>query len=127
DASDASDASDAGEPAATVPAPGRAGLPLAKEMDRQLHQERIVRGTRRRRLHPMRWPTLPAASFVALDGQPCLVLADTVRPWTPHGYLDPLPRPLTGTAEVITPPSTVAALRGGYRAQVDPAALTASG
>jgi hypothetical protein len=103
----------------------RAAMPLAKEMDRQLHQERIVRGTHRRRLHLMRWPELPEASFAAVDGRACLVLADSLRPWSPQGYLDPLPRPRAGTAEVITPPSTVAALRGGYRPQVDPAALAA--
>jgi hypothetical protein len=109
-----------------TPGTGQAAtVPLAKEMDRQLHQERIVRGTHRRRLHPMRWPALPEASFVAVDGRPCLVLADRLHPWSPQGYLDPLPRPRTGTAEVITPPSTVAALRGGYRPQVDPAALAA--
>jgi hypothetical protein len=106
---------------------GGAGLPLAKELDRQLHQERIVRGTHRRRLHPMRWPDLPEASFVALDGQPCLVLADSLHPWSPQGYLDPLPRPRTGTAEVLTPPSSVGALRGGFRPQVDAAALVAAG
>jgi hypothetical protein len=105
----------------------RAAVPLAKELDRQLHQERIVRGTHRRRVHPMRWPTLPEASFVAVDGTPCLVLADRLHPWSPQGYLDPLPRPRTGTAEVITPPSTVAALRAGYRPQVAPVAVAAGG
>ncbi len=112
----------AGEPAAAGAA-GAPRLPLAKELDRQLHQERIVRGSHRRRLHPMRWPTLPPGSFVALDGQPNLVLADSVRPWSPQGYGDRLPRPRTGTAEVTTPPSTVAALRGGYRPQIDASAL----
>ncbi|MDQ1740763.1 MAG: hypothetical protein QOE53_2415, partial [Pseudonocardiales bacterium] len=115
----------AGAAGRKAPVAGRATLPLAKELDRQLHQERIVRGTHRRRLHPMRWPELPEASFVAVDGRACLVLADSLRPWSPHGYLDPLRRPRTGAAEVITPPSTVAALRGGYRPQVDPAALAA--
>lgn len=110
-----------GEPVAA----GQPRLPLAKEMDRQLHQERIVRGSHRRRLHPMPWPTLPPGSFVALDGQPNLVLADSLRPWSPQGYLDPLPRPRTGTAEVITPPSTVAALHGGFRPQIDASALAA--
>jgi hypothetical protein len=98
---------------------GLAGLPAAKELDRQLHQERIVRGSHRRRLHPMGWSTVPAASFVALDGQPYLVLADSLARWTPQGYRDQRSRPRTGTAEVITPPSTVAALRGGYRPQLD--------
>lgn len=96
-----------------------AGLPSAKELDRRLHQERIVRGSHRRRLHPMRWPAVPAASFVALDGEPYLVLADSIARWSPQGYRDRRPRPVTGTTEVITPPSTVAALRGGYRPQVD--------
>ena len=115
------------QPATAAPAAGQGGLPLARELDRQLHAERIVRGTHRRRLHPMRWSALPEASFVALDGQPCLVLADSLRPWSAQGYLDPLPRPRSGTAEVITPPSTVAALRAGYRPQVDPGALAPSG
>ncbi len=103
--------------------PGDGSLPLARELDRQLHQERVVRGSHRRRLHPMSWPTLPAATFVAADGLPCLVRAASLHPWTPAGYLPPLPRPRTGTAEVITPPSTVAALRGGYRPQLDPGVL----
>lgn len=102
------------------------GLPLAKQMDRQLHHERIVRGTHRRRVHPASWPTLPPASFVAVDGQPHLVLDDSIRAWTPQGYLDPRPRPRTGVAELITPPSSVAALRGGFRPQVDPSALVQS-
>ena len=115
------------EPATAERPAGQAGLPLAKEMDRQLHAERIVRGTHRRRVHPMRWTALPEASFVAVDGRPCLVLADSLRPWSEQGYLDPLPRPRTGTADVITPPSTVAALRAGYRPQVDSSAGAQSG
>ncbi len=98
-------------------------LPLAKELDRQLHAERIVRGTHRRRLHAMSWQALPQGTFVAFDGRPGMVLADSVHPWTPEGYLQPLPRPGSGTVEVITPPSTVAALRGGYRPQLDAGAL----
>lgn len=116
----------AAEPAAGRSAAAQPRPPLAKEMDRQLHQERIVRGSHRRRSHSMSWPTLPQGSFVALDGRPNLVLADSVWPWSPQGYLDPLPRPRTGAVEVITPPSTVAALRGGYRPQIDAGALTAT-
>ena len=33
--------------------------PSARDMNRQLHAERIVRGTHRRRLHPMPWRGLP--------------------------------------------------------------------
>jgi hypothetical protein len=78
-----------------------------------------VRGSHRRRVHPMRWPELPDATFVALDGEPHLVLADRLHRWSPQGYGAPRPRPATGTVEVITPPSSVGALRGGYRPQVD--------
>lgn len=102
---------------------GSAGLPYAKELDRQLHAERIVRGTHRRRVHPMRWPALPDGTFVALDGEPHLVLADRLHRWSPQGYLPPASRPRAGTVEVITPPSTVGVLRAGYRPQLDAAVL----
>ncbi len=99
--------------------------PLAKEMDRHLHGERIVRGTHRRRLHETAWRDVPAGAFVRLDGGPALVLADAVVPWTTRGYGDALPRPTSGPAQVITPPASVVALRSGYRPQIDRAALTA--
>jgi hypothetical protein len=54
-----------------------------------------------------------------MDDGPALVLEEAVIPWSPAGYLRPRPRPRRGGADVITPPSTVAALRGGYRPQID--------
>ncbi|HET9137725.1 hypothetical protein [Actinophytocola sp.] len=93
------------------------GVPLAVEIDRQLHGERIVRGTHRRRLHPHRWQDLPGGAFALIDGVPALVAGDAVVPWSPAGYGAPRARPATGTAEVITPPATVLALRNGYRPQ----------
>jgi hypothetical protein len=98
-------------------------VPLATEIDRRLHAERVVRGTHRRRLHPTRWPELPAGTFVLLDGSPALVLDRVVVPWTTEGYAPPRPRPAGGEVPVITPPSTVAALRAGYRPQLDAAAM----
>ncbi len=44
--------------------------PSAKQVNRQLHGERIVRGTHRRRLHQMPWAELPDGAFVLLDGTP---------------------------------------------------------
>ena len=102
---------------------GEGSVPSAAEMDRQLHGERIVRGTHTRRVHPMPWPTLPDGAFLALDDGPALVLGDALVPWTTDGYgTGATTRPRTGTADVITPPSTVAALVGGYRPQIDAAA-----
>jgi hypothetical protein len=96
-------------------------IPLAKEIDRRLHGERIVRGTHRRRYHPARWPDVPPGAFVRLGDGPALVLADSVVPWTTEGYGAARDRPARGTAEVMTPPFTVTALRHGYRPQIDPA------
>ncbi|HVV59629.1 MAG TPA: hypothetical protein VHC45_14820 [Gaiellaceae bacterium] len=94
-------------------------VPRAVELDRRLHGERIVRGTHRRRLHPAPWREIPDGAFVLAGGEPSLVLGDAVVPWTTAGYGPAAPRPRTGTAELITPPSTVAALRAGYRPQID--------
>lgn len=96
--------------------------PSAKEMDQQLHSERIVRGTHRRRLHPTPWRDVPQGAFASVDGQPALVLDDAIVPWTTDGYGAARPRPATGSADVITPPSSVAVLRAGYEPQLDPAA-----
>lgn len=97
-------------------------LPSAKDLDRQLHAERIVRGSHRRRLHPMPWRSLPAGTFVRGDDAPALVLPDRLVPWTPSGYGSPLRLPRAGMVEVITPPSTVATFRAGLLPQIDASA-----
>jgi len=97
-------------------------VPSAKGINRRLHGERIVRGTHRRRLHEMSWAGLPDGVFVLLDGRPAVVLGDVLVEWTTEGYGDRRTRPAAGTAAVITPPSTVAALRAGYAAQIDASA-----
>jgi hypothetical protein len=93
--------------------------PSANLIDRQLHRERIVPGTHRRRLHRLRWPNLPDGTFVLLDNAPALVVGDQLREWTHTGYQGRRRRPRLGLAEVITPPSTVAVLGTGYPVQLD--------
>jgi hypothetical protein len=121
--------------AAGADTPGAGRLPTAKEMNAQLHRERIVPGTHRRRLHDLPWAGLPDGTFVLLgrdgsedgdagEGEPVIVVGATVVPWTTEGYGKPRPRPARGTATVITPPSTVAVLRAGYPVQVDDSALS---
>ena len=90
-------------------------------INKQLHAERIVKGTHRRRLHPASWPDLPDGAFVLLD-VPAVVVGSHLAEWTVQGYRARHRRPRHGTATLITPPSTVAALRAGYPAQVDGAA-----
>jgi hypothetical protein len=97
-------------------------VPGARQMNAQLHSERIVPGTHRRRLHELPWAGLPDGTFVLEDGQAALVLGDALVPWTTEGYGARRSRPTAGTATVITPPSTVAVLRAGYPVQIDPAA-----
>lgn len=93
------------------------GPPRAKEMDRRLHGERIVRGTHRRRFHSLPWRELPAGAFVLLAGGPALVRDDAVVPWTTDGYAARQSRPVRGAAQVITPPATLTVLAAGYPVQ----------
>jgi hypothetical protein len=97
-------------------------LPSAKEMNRRLHQERLVAGTHRRRLHELSWDALADGTFVLLDDIPAVVVGDHLTEWSSEGYGIRRPRPRTGRAVVLTPPSTIAALRAGYKAQIDPSA-----
>jgi hypothetical protein len=96
--------------------------PAAKEVNRQLHRERIVPRTHRRRLHELPWAELPDGTFVWLDGAACLSLDGCLVEWTHAGYGAARPRPARGLASAITPPSTVAALQAGYPVQIDESA-----
>jgi hypothetical protein len=94
-------------------------LPSAHQMNQQLHAERIVRGTHRRLTHRLPWLELPDGAFVLLDTSPAVVIGDQ---WTREGYRSRRARPTQGAADVITPPSTVAAFRAGYPVQIDDSA-----
>jgi hypothetical protein len=65
---------------------------------------------------------VPDGAFVLLDTSPTIVIGDQLTEWTREGYRGLRARPIKGTADVITPPSTLAALRGGYRVQIDASA-----
>src|SRR5262249_33079094 len=54
-----------------------------------------------------------------------LWLAGRVWPWSFGGYGAPAELGGAGPVEVLTPPSTVAAIAAGYRPLVHPSALTA--
>jgi hypothetical protein len=91
---------------------------LAKEIDARLHLERLVPRTRTRRVHEARWPDVPASAFVMLDDAPYLVASEELVRWTTTGYADSRRRPRHGTAVVLTPRTSVTALRAGYRPQI---------
>ncbi|HYQ61838.1 hypothetical protein [Actinophytocola sp.] len=95
-------------------------LPSAAEIDSQLHDERLDPDTGRRRLHTAKVTQLPVGTFVLLDDGPAMIQLGLVSPWTQaKGYVRPSIRPARGTVQVLTPPSTVEALRNGYRPQTD--------
>jgi len=82
----------------------------ADEIDATLHTERI--GERRRATLSQ----LPDGAFVLRDGDPFLVLGDSLRRWTTAGYTERIAR--RGSAELVTPPSLVEVLHAGWRGDV---------
>jgi hypothetical protein len=104
-------------------ADGSSALPSAKEMNRQLHAERLVRGTHQRRLHQLDARDLPDGTFVMLDDRPFLLVGDAAVEWTREGYAERRRRPRDGSVTAITPPSTINVLRSGYDPHIRPAAL----
>jgi hypothetical protein len=92
--------------------PGQAG---ADAIDLQLHGERVAPGSRAQHHHETAFGELPDGAFVVDDGAAWLVLGPMLLRWTPAGYAERRPRPRSGTATVITPPSLVAVLRSDWR------------
>jgi len=94
-------------------------MTYAKDMDTQLHIERIGRTG-----HRAPWASLPDGVFVATDRGPAVVVADHLAVWDQrnNSYQDTLSRPTIGAAAVLTPPTTMAILRAGYHAQIDDSA-----
>ncbi|MDT5346870.1 MAG: hypothetical protein QOH91_157 [Mycobacterium sp.] len=94
-------------------------MPYAKEMDSQLHLERTGRAELR-----APWDRLPDGAFVATDSGLAVVVGVHLAVWDrdQYTYRDKLPRPTTGAAIVLTPPSTLNTLRAGYPVQIDDSA-----
>jgi hypothetical protein len=101
-------------------------LPSHDEMDRRLHGERLLAGTRRRRIHPAGWSDLADGACILDYGRPALVCGRELIEWTAAGYGDRRRRPRHGSAQLLTPPSTHAVLQAGYPVQIDPAAQPTS-
>jgi hypothetical protein len=98
---------------ARFPTGGQTSTLKAGDIDMVLHAERLH--GRRKRLHELPTPAadLPDGTMILQDGAPHLVLGGRARPWSLRGYGAPVR--LAGSALLITPPSSVAALTTGYR------------
>lgn len=101
---------------------GLAKLPYAGEIDDVLHVERALDGGRRR-TRPEPVGDLPDGTFLALPDGPHVVVGGGSRPWSPSGYGPRRALPDAGTVPVLTPPSSLAVLRAGYRARLHPTAM----
>lgn len=99
--------------------------PSAKEMNRQLHSERLIPRTHRRRTHRAALSDLPDGTFIDLGGSPWLIAQGQLVEWTRSGYRARRPLPDDKLATIITPPASVAVIRAGYRVQIDASALAA--
>jgi hypothetical protein len=93
---------------------------LATELNRRLAAERLRRGrglTRAgdRKLWRAALETLPRGTVIIDDRrQPRLVLDDRTLAFSFSGWIDPATRPRRGEVDVLTPPTSVAALANGY-------------
>src|SRR5262249_6541227 len=102
-----------------------AARPTAQEIDDRLHAERVG-PDRSRRSSEAALGGLPDGVFVtvpAWGGQAYLVRGDSLLAWSPGGYGERRRRPQGVQVKVLTPPSTVAAIRAGYAPEVHASAV----
>lgn len=98
---------------------------LATDLNRRLAAERLRRGRGLTRGHDrITWPadsrSLPDGTVVVADG-PRLVLGAQLLAFSFGGWHAPTPRP-RGQLAVLTPPTSVLALRGGAPLELHPSA-----
>jgi hypothetical protein len=98
--------------------------PLAAEMDTVLHEERLDRG--RKRLHAMPGPVgeLPDGAVIAAGGEAYTIAHGQAFRWSAQGYeANPeIPR----VDGLLTPPTTLLAIRAGYRPVLHPTLVSPS-
>ena len=100
---------------------GRKGdLITAATIDDRLHAERVTPHLSKRTFRA-NLDELPDGVLVTLDGargHPHLILGDDLFAWSPGGYTGRQQRPRGIEVSVLTPRSTVAAIRAGYEPEI---------
>jgi hypothetical protein len=96
--------------------------PRAVEMDARLHAERVALRPRRQQTWSAPVHALPDGAMVRYSGSVGLLLGDTYQPWSLTGYGAPVAVARSTAVEVLTPPSSVAALAHGFRPVLHPTA-----
>ncbi len=85
----------------------------ADGIDEVLHIERVKDG--HKRLWQARLGDLPDGAMIARRARPYAVRGGSLAPWSFSGYGAPLALEPAALVDVLTPPSTIAALAGGFR------------
>ena len=117
---------------AVTTATGRLPPLTASELNRRLADERLRRGRGLARADDRRLWRAPLAGLprgtVIVDGrrQPRLVLDDRTLAFSFAGWTDPEPRAPDGDIDVLTPPTSVAALANGFVPLLHPTASSDS-
>ena len=107
---------------------GAVSSPGAARLNRLLATERLRRGRGLdRAADRITWTAtlevLPRGTIILDPGRrPSLVIDDRLMSFTFSGWVDPRPRPHGGTVEVLTPPTSVAAMRHGFEPVLHPSA-----
>ncbi|MGY6706726.1 MAG: hypothetical protein ACXIVF_00235 [Rhizobiaceae bacterium] len=88
-----------------------------RELDGRLHGERHVSGGRGPVLEPEDVTSLPDGAVIAVGSLAIAVHDGMLLPWSHEGYASPIEVSALDPADIrlLTPVSTLAALRGGYR------------
>jgi hypothetical protein len=89
-------------------------------MDGQLHAERVESRSRRQRTHQAIAGSLPDGVMIRHDGGSALLAGGRVLPWSFAGYQTAVSLDHGATVQVLTPPSSVAAIAEGYRPLLHP-------
>ena len=112
----------------------RAGIPglVAEDarlyvdtVDRRLHEERVDARTKAQRTRRAVLGDLPDGAMLTLPedaAQPYLLMGGQLFPWSFAGYGTPIRSDRASEATVLTPATTLAALRAGYEPVVHPSA-----
>lgn len=103
----------------------RSDRPTAQDIDNRLHAERVSRDCFKSTVKAA-LDGLPDGVLVSVPSwgeEAFLVWGDSLLAWSHSGYRERRPRPRRAEVSLLTPPSTVKAIRNGYIPEVHPTAL----
>ena len=95
--------------------------PKAGEIDRVLHDDRVLRNRRQIR-HDQAFGDLPAGAFFLFGDAPLLKTDAGALAFSPEGYRPATTPDADGIVSVLTPRASVAVLAAGYRPELHPTA-----